>query len=116
MSESEANRFMNDLKTMPELVEKMTSVRSNPEKAFAQVKDLGYDVTKEEIREAYLEFVANELNEDQLQEVVAGLSRGATVGISVGAAVVGGAAIGAAVAGTAVMIAGCVAAGSAAAI
>jgi len=115
MSEAEASRFMNDLKEKPELINEMKPYRENPSEAYAHVRELGYDATTEEIRDAYLEFVSTAISEDQLTEVVAGLSTGAKAGI-IAASTVGGAAIGAAAVGTAVMIAGVVACGSAAAL
>ncbi len=54
MSEAEASRFMNDLKEKPELINDMKPYRENPSEAYAHVRELGYDATTEEIRDAYL--------------------------------------------------------------
>lgn len=103
MSAEEATRFIKALQDDESLNKEMFALREMPEKAFALVKERGFNVTKDEVREAFLEYSSNALTQDQLESVAAGLSAGATAGIAVGATA-GGAALGAVAVGTTVLI------------
>lgn len=89
MSDKEATRFIYDLQTNMEFLEVMSKVKDDPKKTFDTVIAHGYDVTPEEITDAFLEFSSNSLSEKDLKEVAAGLSGGATAGIAVAGAVTG---------------------------
>lgn len=89
MSDKEATRFIHDLQTDMEFLEEMSKVKSDPKKTFEAVIAHGYDVTPEEITDAYLEFSSNSLSDKDLEQVAAGLSNGATAGIAVAGAVTG---------------------------
>jgi len=75
MSDSEAVRFIEDIQSNSEFAEKLTKLRPNPDAVFNYIKSQGYDVTTEEISNAYLEFASSCMTEDQLQSVAAGLSK-----------------------------------------
>ena len=86
MSDQEATRFIDDLQTDVEFLTEMSKLKGNPDAAFNAVISRGYDVTKEEITEAYLEFASSNLSDNELNAVAAGLSDAATIGIAVGGA------------------------------
>ena len=83
MSEKEASRFISDLQTDLEFLTEMSKLKGNPEEAYKAVVASGYDVTKEELTEAYLEFASKHFSDNELLGIAAGLSDGATAGIAV---------------------------------
>lgn len=104
MSVAEADRFIADLKADQALAQELTDLGSDPDAAYARVRELGYDVSPDELRDAAMEFVGEYVDEEQLAQIAGGLSAGATAGIAVGTAAVGavggGIAVGVAIAVT----------------
>lgn len=92
MSASEATRFMDDLQNDPEFTKEMFELRQDSKAVLAKLKEKGYDVTKEEIGDAYLEFASQNMTVEQMLEVSAGLSKtdkGLIGGFVAGGVVVG---------------------------
>lgn len=93
MSESESKRFIEAVKADTALSEKLSAMQSNPKALLDEVKRLGFDCTADEIREEFLSDIGQHLDEKELQDVAAGLSKGAIAGIAVGGTVAAGAAV-----------------------
>jgi predicted ribosomally synthesized peptide with nif11-like leader len=94
MSAAEADRFITDLTNDPDQFAEIEQLglAGNADAAYAKLKALGYDATQEEIREAFLEYASEHLDDDQLAAVAGGLSdAGAAALGSVGAFVAGAA-------------------------
>lgn len=89
MSDKEATRFINDLQNDLDFLTEMSKVKGDPKMAFDTVISRGYDVTPEEITEAYLEFSSSSLSEQDLKDVSAGLTRAQENGVIAGVAVAG---------------------------
>ena len=87
MSEKEATRFIEDMKSVDGMIAEFTPVMSDPKAAYALLKAKGYDASPEEVREAYLEFASTALSDQEIAEVSAGLSDAAKAGITAGAVV-----------------------------
>jgi predicted ribosomally synthesized peptide with nif11-like leader len=100
MSIEEADRFIADIRSNPEKFDDLEAMGREGEglAVFEKVQGMGYDATGDEIREAFLEYISEELDADQLEAVAGGLSDGAAIGIAAGAAVGAGAAAGTAIA------------------
>ena len=96
MSIQEADRFIADIKANPEKFDDLEAMgrEGEGEAVFEKVRAMGYDATAEEIREAFLEYISDELDAEQLEAVAGGLSDGAAIGIAAGVAVGTGAAVG----------------------
>jgi hypothetical protein len=96
MSAAEADRFIADVKASPERFDGLQTLAEggHADEAFAKVQAMGYDATQDEIREAFLEFASEHLDEHQLAAVAGGLSNTAignvVLGVGFGAAVVVG--------------------------
>lgn len=78
MSEAEATRFLDDLETDAEFRSLMEEFRDRPEKAYLEVIERGYSCTAEEIKFAMMERLSPFLEDDQLDQVNAGLSKKAS--------------------------------------
>ena len=102
MSTKEADRLVHDIEANPSKFEELKDLGMDgkADEVYRRVKEMGYDATTDEIREAFLEQMSTKLDQKQLDEVAAGISDAAAVGIGVGA----GAAVGVG-AGTAIAIA-----------
>jgi predicted ribosomally synthesized peptide with nif11-like leader len=99
MSIEEADRFIADIRANPEKFDDLEAMGREGEAlaVFEKVQAMGYDATGDEIREAFLEYISEELDAEQLEAVAGGLSDGgiigATAGAAVGVGVAGGVAI-----------------------
>lgn len=115
MTIEEADRFIADIRSNPAAFEGLEELaRSGDTVAvYEQVRSMGYDATQTEISEAFLEYVSDELDENQLAAVAGGLSDGAAIGIGAGVAVGVGAGAGAVVAGVVIATSSAAAAGAA---
>lgn len=114
MSEAEANRFIEDMQSIPNMAEEFVKLKDRPTEVYELVRARDYDATQAEIREAFFEHSSKSLTEEQVREIAAGLSTGGKVGIGVAGLAVSGA-VGATAAVSAVGIVGFCLMGSAAA-
>ena len=76
MSEQEATRFIKDLQDNTKFAEELHSMRAKPDAVLKTVNDRGYNVTADEVSAAFLEFSTTMMTEQNLKDVVAGLSKG----------------------------------------
>ena len=85
MSEAEATRFVNSIKANSNEAKKLEALKDDPAKVISAVKEMGYDATPDEIRDAFTELMSNSLPEAEIEKIAAGLSSGqkAAVGIAV---------------------------------
>ena len=116
MSAAEADRFIADLKAHPERFDGLQDLANSgkADEAYARVRGMGYDATVEELGEAFMEYISEELGEEQLAQIAGGISDGATAGVIAGVAGVGIAAgVGAGVAAATIVIVTSSAAGAA---
>lgn len=114
MSTKEADRLVHDIEANPSKFEELKTLGKDgkADEVFQRVKDMGYDATTDEIREAFLEQMSTKLDQKQLDEVSAGISDAAAVGAGVAAGAAVGVGAGVAIA-TAVIITGSAAAAAA---
>lgn len=76
MSEAEASRFFLELEQSSELQSAVSSNPGKPELIYPLIVQKGFDCTIDELREAFIEYAASRLGEDQLDSLAAGLSKG----------------------------------------
>lgn len=114
MSIAEADRFISDLKADPHRFDDLEAMKNDPQAVYARVRDLGYDATVEEIGDAFMEYLAEEIGEEELSKIAGGISDGGVIGAVAGGAVAAG--IGAGVLTATIVVATSSAAGAAAAI
>lgn len=75
MSESEATRFFNQLESDTALQEEIGRFPAIPEKIYSVIVARGFDCTVDELREAFVEYAAQHLDENQLGNLSAGISK-----------------------------------------
>jgi hypothetical protein len=116
MSASEADRFIADLKSSPEQFDGLQQLAKDghADQAYAKVRAMGYDATVDELGDAFMEYISEELGEEELARVAGGISDGAVIGAAVGGAAAAG--VGAGVVIATVVVVTSSAAGAAAAI
>lgn len=89
MSYGEAERFLSTVENNEELSKQILSTDMTHEELSKTIKDNGFDVTLEEIRDVAMEKIP--LSEDQLDQVAAGLNtkEKALIGVGTWAAAAG---------------------------
>jgi predicted ribosomally synthesized peptide with nif11-like leader len=98
MSQSDAVAFLERAETDEAFAADVEKAQGNQQAVLAKVKEAGYDVSEEEIYEAFTDRYGLELTPEQLDQVAAGTDPGLIAGATVGA-----------VAGTAAVVAVCAA-------
>src|SRR5690348_6921228 len=92
MSLTDAQAFIERAETDEVFAKDIESIGMNPDAVIAKLHEAGYDVTSDELREAFLDRYGAELTPEQLDLVAAGsdaeLIGGAVVGGVLGTALV----------------------------
>jgi predicted ribosomally synthesized peptide with nif11-like leader len=102
MSLTDAEAFIARAETDEAFAKELESLAPNPDAVFAKVHEAGYDVTQDEIKEAFLERYGAELTPEQMDAIAAGLTSEAEIGIGVTGGLLAALGIGGAVAAAAV--------------
>ena len=89
MSQSDAVAFLERAETDEAFAADVEKAQGNQQAVLAKVKEAGYDVSEEEIYEAFTDRYGLELTPEQLDQVAAGTDPGLIAGATVGAVVVG---------------------------
>ena len=76
MSEQESDRFLAALETDEGLAERILKIQDNPDAVHNEIKRLGFDCTVDEIRDAFIMKISNQLDEKSLQLIAAGIASG----------------------------------------
>jgi predicted ribosomally synthesized peptide with nif11-like leader len=89
MSNESVEAFFNRLSTDDAFAEQLAAAKADPAAVQQLIADAGFDVTPEEVRDAFLEHYGDQLTEEQLAAVAGGLSHDAENGIMVGSIAAG---------------------------
>ena len=84
MSMTDAVAFLERAETDPEFAADVESVKEDQQAVLAKVQAAGYDVTPDEILEAFTDRYGVELTPEQLDEIAAGADAGVVAGAVVG--------------------------------
>ena len=87
MSNESVEALFNRLSTDDVFAGELAAVKADPAAVQRLIADAGFDVTTEEVRDAFLEHYGDQLTEEQLAAVAGGLSRDAENGLIAGAVV-----------------------------
>lgn len=82
MTAEAANAFIDHLETDPALVGRIDAVRAHPTAVLAIVRNAGFDVAAEDIRDAFGERFGDQLGEAELEQLAGGLSPDVAVNIA----------------------------------
>jgi predicted ribosomally synthesized peptide with nif11-like leader len=102
MTGSTAQALIERMLADEEFAGRIDAVKHDPEAVRALIAEAGYDVTPDEMREAFLEHFGDQLDEEQLALVAGGLSAEMENTLIVGGVVTGAVAVSAAAAGAAI--------------
>ena len=83
MSEQEAKRFIAALEADSKLRDKLEGMSKNSEAVYKEVLSLGFDCTPEEIKAELFETLNQQLSDEELADIVAGLSKQQQVGVGI---------------------------------
>ena len=89
MSNESVEALFNRLSTDDDFAGELAAVKADPAAVQQLIADAGFDVTPEEVRDAFLEHYGDQLTEEQLAAVAGGLSNDAQNGIMVGSIAAG---------------------------
>jgi len=89
MSANDVSAFFTRLSTDDAFAEQLAAAKADPAAVQQLIADAGFEVTPEEVRDAFLEHYGDQLTEEQLAVVAGGLSRDAENGIMVGSVATG---------------------------
>ena len=92
MSNESVEALFNRLSTDDDFAGELAAVKADPAAVQRLIADAGFDVTPEEVRDAFLEHYGDQLTEEQLAAVAGGLSQSDT-NVAIGAGVIGGVAV-----------------------
>ena len=74
MSLADAEAFIERAETDEAFAKEIESLGANPDAVIAKVHEAGYDVTPDEMRDAFLEHYGAELTPEQLDTIAGGIS------------------------------------------
>jgi predicted ribosomally synthesized peptide with nif11-like leader len=94
MSVKDAEAFMERAESDRDFAAEIEALGMDQDAVVAKIREAGYDVTPEEMKEAFLDRYGAELTPEQLDAVAAGLSSEAEIGIGVAGGVVAAGIIG----------------------
>lgn len=77
-----AQSFLDALDDDPALVRRIDAVSASPSSVLAIVRNAGFDVTGEQVRDAFCERFGEQLDEEQLAAVAGGLTNDLAVGLT----------------------------------
>ena len=80
---TDAEAFIERTETDEAFAKEIESLGANADAVIAKVQEAGYNVTPDEMREAFLERYGAELTPEQLEAVAAGASQDVIMGIAV---------------------------------
>jgi len=72
MSESEAVRFFETVKTDEKFLSVLDGLKDSPDAVYAEIKKRGFDCTPDEIKAEFMELAGQSLSDDELNEIAAG--------------------------------------------
>ena len=83
MTTQSVDAFFTRLSTDDAFAEQLAAAKADPAAVQQLIADAGFEVTPEEVRDAFLEHYGDQLTEEQLAAVAGGLSQEATNGLIV---------------------------------
>jgi predicted ribosomally synthesized peptide with nif11-like leader len=89
MTTESVEAFFTRLSTDDPFAEQLAAAKADPAAVQTLIAEAGFDVTPEEVRDAFLEHYGDQLTEEQLAAVAGGLSNDAQNGIMVGSIAAG---------------------------
>lgn len=98
MSVQDAEAFMDRAESDRDFAAEIEALGMNQDAVITKIREAGYDVTADDMREAFLDRYGAELTPEQLDAVAAGLDSGVEIGLGVGGGVLGAVIIGGALA------------------
>jgi predicted ribosomally synthesized peptide with nif11-like leader len=84
MSAESATAFLERAESDEAFARDLESVKDDPAAVLAKVRDAGYDVNQDEVKDAFLDRYGAVLTEDQLDTIAAGVDGGMIAGAVVG--------------------------------
>jgi predicted ribosomally synthesized peptide with nif11-like leader len=82
MSQDQAVAFLDRVEDDEDFAKELESLRGDPPAVIEKVHTAGFEVTPEEIREAFLERYGAELTEEQLDQIAAGADPAVVAGVT----------------------------------
>jgi predicted ribosomally synthesized peptide with nif11-like leader len=89
MSNESVEAFFDRLSSDDDFAGQLAAVKTDPSAVQQLIADAGFDVTPEEVRDAFLEHYGDQLDEEQLAAVAGGLSHDAENGLIIGGVAAG---------------------------
>ena len=74
MSQAQANAFLDRVERDEEFSNKLDSLKEDPPAVLDKIRDEGFDVEPNEVRQAFLDRYGAELTSEQMEQVAAGVT------------------------------------------